>query len=477
MTVKSVAGFTKTHWLFWFHLVPSTLYITPFVSQNMKYRKKKVAVLTLLSLSIIAILAGVVLANNNQLNSDISTDSVSGADSSQASGKEIAPSDTPRTVDKVITDAIAPVRIDPDQTLKILLEPEKQTSRTGSATYTITIKDLHLKKDRSYNYNLKCDTTISDKLIDCKIRENSFTLGAGQTKTIDLTVESKQRGVNIFAVLAENEDSQDNVRGVLIVGTDEYTPEPTSTWFVGKGTAISRNSDREIPVSLNALKSNQDIKGKFVMGDKIYIMEGTAIRTVDSEEDSSKARPVLTWKVKFLLSDIRTKNKGGEFIGEAQRFSELILIKGDLEIEDQLFSLAIVSREGRTFTDREPIDASDRKITTKTELRKITPLKKLPISNVQGDSPNSANGAEKVSEYDEGIVYIRPVKIRRAKIFGFIPNPWGARVLDIEIINGGGQTVLKTIKASTSSDIAGYKIGVGSLENDEDISLTVENAE
>ncbi|MBU1103431.1 MAG: hypothetical protein KJ600_02655, partial [Nanoarchaeota archaeon] len=65
-----------------------------------------------------------------------------------------------------------------------------------------------------------------------------------------------------------------------------------------------------------------------------------------------------------------------------------------------------------------------------------------------------------------------PKKIERKKVFGFIPNPWGEKIVRFQVTEGN-EVQEKTIEAFGKKKIGNYEISVGSLENEEAIEVTV----
>ena len=78
-------------------------------------------------------------------------------------------------------------------------------------------------------------------------------------------------------------------------------------------------------------------------------------------------------------------------------------------------------------------------------------------------------------ELDEDLT-ITPVEIRREKFLKIFPKPWGKKIVKVEI-EKDGETITKTIRARSHKKFDNYKINVGSLEDEENIEITVEEVE
>ncbi|MCK5149792.1 hypothetical protein KAJ87_02610 [Candidatus Pacearchaeota archaeon] len=73
---------------------------------------------------------------------------------------------------------------------------------------------------------------------------------------------------------------------------------------------------------------------------------------------------------------------------------------------------------------------------------------------------------------DAGIeIQIKPIEIKRHKIFGFIPT--NRKVLEVEITDGD-RTYRRKIKANKMKKIRDYAISVGSLEDEDNIEISIE---
>lgn len=83
----------------------------------------------------------------------------------------------------------------------------------------------------------------------------------------------------------------------------------------------------------------------------------------------------------------------------------------------------------------------------------------------------SSDTGELVSETSNEEIQIRPVEIKRHRIFGFIPTK--EKVLEIEITDGD-RTYKRKIKANEMKKIRDYTISVGSLEDEDNIEISIE---
>ncbi len=100
------------------------------------------------------------------------------------------------------------------------------------------------------------------------------------------------------------------------------------------------------------------------------------------------------------------------------------------------------------------------------EIVSVVPKKIVETESVRIDQND-------LSELEE--IYIRTVKVSKSKIFYFVPNPWGKKVLELEVTIGD-KVYKETIKESASENIEGYRIEVGSLEDEDNIELNFKKA-
>jgi hypothetical protein len=329
----------------------------------------------------------------------------------------------------------------PVQKVEIIVSPEKQTSETGQATYKIVVRDNHEMPEcpdtaacalPMYKYEL----AFNSETTSGSFSESSFELGAGQSKTLKLNVIADQKGSNYFKVTAFGKGALDSARGLLVVGEREYTPEPTA-YFIGSGFTLNEDESIGYLVSLNTIKKGEDISGRFNMAGRNFKLEGT----------SSNSDLVFN----FVSPDGDTE---GAFKGQVETYSDFLLLKGIVQINGKTFDLTAISKRHKVFADPEPLPkvGETKEVARTVSLGTVATFKKPT----------------------EEEVYFRPVRVTRTKIFGFIPNPWGEKKVEIESTDGTN-VVKKTVKAFESAEFNDYKVEVGSLDS-EDIELKVTKA-
>lgn len=268
---------------------------------------------------------------------------------------------------------------------------------------------------------------------------------------------------NVFAVeggIASNDvDSGINVRAGQVDQVDEpiqvdQDDGPTladSSYFKGQGFAL--NSDESVGkiVKLMILISETGpLSGTFTIDGISYELEAYLSAT------GSKTN------LDFIIFT-KDSEKIGEFSGEIKNFKDFLLLRGKLKFKNKEYTLTAASSKetGIKIKDIAIAENAREEITTNMEER-VT-LRKI------GEAETGAIAVE------ENEVSVKPIKITKKKIFGIIPNPWGRNVLEIEVV-GEGKTIRKTITEGATETVKGYSITVGSLENQEEIELEVQQA-
>jgi hypothetical protein len=145
-------------------------------------------------------------------------------------------------------------------------------------------------------------------------------------------------------------------------------------------------------------------------------------------------------------------------------------LKGRIEsVDGKTYMLTAFSRNEIIMFQEVEIVSSGASKSTNTginEIVSVVPKKIVETESVRIDQND-------LSELEE--IYIRTVKVSKSKIFYFVPNPWGKKVLELEVTIGD-KVYKETIKESASENIEGYRIEVGSLEDEDNIELNFKKA-
>ena len=340
----------------------------------------------------------------------------------------------------------------PNKYFSISLTPEAQKSIDGTAVYKVILTDNRQPKTCQDYYGNPCFDEINEtdeKLYNLyfkpetrmvgELETTTVSLNPGETKSIALNIKEASEGTNIFIVGVENADdpsSDQYVKGLLVVGErDNNPPEQATNVFNGEGFAINDKESDGYLVDLHFLDQDNRIKGKIRFDQKEFYIDGT----IDQE------------KIQFSIFTENNKNREGHFSGEIKSFNNFLLLEGDLYIAEEKFTLTAFSKEKRIF-------------------RAIQPTRERMTEQTQLDEVFTITDETKPSEERE--TYVRPTEIRKSKIFGFIPNPFGKKVLEVEVIENG--IVTKTqVKEFEKTDVGNYEVEVGSLQDETNIEVSI----
>jgi hypothetical protein len=327
--------------------------------------------------------------------------------------------------------------------LLIEIAPEKNKVSVGEkAQYTITVKDGHeistmkCKDEKcmtSYSYKISIDK--SEKL-SYGLETSEITLSAGEKKQIKLSLNSQEKGEYIFTVLVTGDDSNSRAkaRGILIVdGQDESMPVDSS-FFMGKGFALSFDESLGNTVDLKILQQNNLLKGKMSLANQVYRIDGT----LDGDN------------VDFSLSKPEANETSGSFLGSVKKFENFLLLRGSLTIDGQDYSLTAMSENNLVFKN---LEVQEEKKAAKIKLGEITLVN------------------ENISE--SNMTYIRPLDIQKEKILGIIPDPWGKKVLNVEFMDEG-KVKKEKLREMEEKNLGEYQVKATSLEDENNIELDIE---
>ena len=97
----------------------------------------------------------------------------------------------------------------------------------------------------------------------------------------------------------------------------------------------------------------------------------------------------------------------------------------------------------------------------------VTVTKESSSESLSGEDTESA------LEKSKDDLYIRPIKVKKEKFLWIFPS--GKKVVEVEIIKGD-KVIKKIIKEESTKRIEGYDVNVGSLEDEDNIEITVEKS-
>lgn len=330
--------------------------------------------------------------------------------------------------------AVEPIRRDSGE-ISFELNPRRRVAEDRSATYEITLVDLH--EEGNYNYELEFEAR--DEMTG-EFSDPEILLSAGEKAEIKLVVSTtdKALGPHPFVVKLSGEGVEMAIRGILLVGGDILPKEPVRdvAFFHGAGFILSEDEFEGHVTELQILKKNSNLLGKMKVGKRNLRIEGSV-----NDRD-------VEWKV----FPINSNEQVGSFKGEVIKYNSFLLLKGDLN-----------SYGGETW--------------------KLTAMaKRKGVIRAVGISESEEVSVEEVisvgSSDDSNIeneVYFRPVEIRKRRFLGVLPNPWGKKVVEVEVIKGE-EVSTEVIAENSAGSVQGYEVNVGSLDDEEAIEITVEEA-
>ena len=398
--------------------------------------------------------------------------------------KEISDKEVILLVVKKSTEIIPPSNSDP---VRVYLNPVRQVSDTGKASYEVTVKDLHegVCVDYVPPYAGYCVTgpftytlLFESKDSTGTFSESELTLELGEKKSVKLVVEADKKGSHTFVVIvgSKEEHIDDVVKGVLVYGG--YIDQEPAAYFIGDGFAVNNDGIHGKLVKLRILNQKEGLKGTMHFGNKPYRIEGAL-----SDTESSVIEGTATVRgIEFTIYSKNSDEKVGSFTGNVKKFDNFLLLEGDLTMVDicdktdyycadvvtsnkwtltaiskrkDFISVVEVGSEGETSEETIAIDET------------VTVTKESSSESLSGEDTESA------LEKSKDDLYIRPIKVKKEKFLWIFPS--GKKVVEVEIIKGD-KIVKKTIKEESTKRIEGYDVSVGSLDNEESIEINVEKA-
>ena len=341
---------------------------------------------------------------------------------------------------------------------KIAISPERQIAKQGQLVeYKLIIQDIHdpicgnegeevvCMGIGSYDYKISYELSEDMKI---NLSQEKVSIMEGKSETINFYVVSERKGANSFAIEVSSGDSRAREKAVLFIDgivQINSTQEPTA-YFTGQGFITNSEETKGYLIDLKVLKKDSLISGKISIENRIFAIKGT----------------VSNGNIEFDLFHPNSKTPIGRFKGTSKNLNNFILLKGTLDFEDSSFELTATSKKQGFFKDLEIGEAKEKITTTVNE---IVAIKKEANKEIK----------QEIEELKQEI-YITPKEITKEKFLGFIPNPWGAKQLEFEIIKDSIISKEK-IREKESKEFEGFTIEVGSLEDEDNIELNIEKTE
>lgn len=325
------------------------------------------------------------------------------------------------------------------------INPEKSQVLAGEkALFIVTIKDLHKISKLGCvddGNKGKCLSVYTYKLstggdnVNLKLEFSEVVLSAGEKKQIRLSASSNEAGEHIFSVKAEGNGAAQKARGMLIVSSSNENPVIVdSSFFMGQGFLLNQNGDKGELVDLKVLLKENVLSGKMRVSDKTYQIKGDL-----SGEN-----------VTFQILETNSGELRGNFSGSYKKFASFILLRGSLTIDGEAYSLTAMSENKLVFKDIEIKEKKENTIMRKGEV--------IVVNKYEDEEGNET--------------YFKPVRIEKEKILGIIPNPWGDKVLRVEVTENGKVSEVK-IKEKEEREFKEYRVRANNLEDENNIDLDI----
>lgn len=353
-------------------------------------------------------------------------------------------------------------------TTTLQVSPSSQVTTDGTAVYKIVITDPHpfpcvgsetvacvLGFPSSYTYKLKFESSDSVKGYFDK---EEVVVKTGGSETVTLKVKTEKIGWHSFIVEAKTND-------ITLLGKGSVTylggsTEPNGNLFVGKGFVLGNGERNAKLVEMTVLGKDGVLSGKISVGQENFKIKGSFSELAVDGVDFGYTSMVID----FDLISPKTGEVVGSFEGNVKELDNFKLLRGTLThyIEDQVFVWSLTAF-GKSKPEVIGVPIGEGSTTIETEVNGVVSF---------GGSGSSSEGTSAVagSTEEETKIYIRPVKIESKKIFWFIPN---GKKVKIEIVKGEEVTESE-ISENSDKVIEGYKVSVGSLEDEGSIEIEVE---
>jgi hypothetical protein len=336
------------------------------------------------------------------------------------------------------------------------LSPEKNKAEIGKfVEYVLYIEDNHPTKNceglgvcvvEITNYKISIE---SNSDIETKLSSNEIAIKNGETEKVILEVKGNNNGAHDFKILVQANDLLSKINGALIVEDNSGTLSSESqVFFSGEGFIESSESSEGSLAELKILKDGNKLFGKA----KMYSNDFRVEEIYDDKEvelDFYKPEgkePILT------------------FSGSIIEYKDFFVLEGKIKSKhSDLFEGNLLMFGENQHLIKEIVFENKFEIIENTNFNEILSLEK-----------RSKNPESKITSEED--FYIKPTKISKRKLLGFISNPWGERVLEFDIIDGEGITK-KRISEYEKGEFEGYTLGIGSLEDEDNIEFTISQTE
>ena len=338
--------------------------------------------------------------------------------------------------------------------IRVSINPEKQQSDDGRAKYKVILSDLHkigqppcvndpvmpcFWKPQSFKYKLYFSS--SDKNLLGEFEQSEVNLNAGESITISLDVQAENKGTNLFEVSAVGDEGKDSARGLLIYGNGDYIITNASVqYFNGKGFALNEDESMGHLVKLHLIKNgkNEVLDGKMFIGGKNFRVSGSVMQ--DGE-------------IRLSLSRDSDKALYGSLKGKVDNFKTFSVLRGTLDYRGSMFKVTLIEEKESDFKVIEPSATVAQQVETK--VGEITVIKEGQTGSIE--------------EAKQEII-IRPTKVKNEKILWVFPT--GNKILEAEVTKEG-RTYTENFKENSETEIQGYTVKVGGLENADKIPIEV----
>ncbi len=340
--------------------------------------------------------------------------------------------------------------VDQTNPVSVVINPEKQYSKEGYATYEVIIYDNH--KDYSvcvpgngkvcaypaYTYNLYFN---SEQNMNGEFDNNQITISAGGKSVVNLKVYTKDKGTNIFSVTAKGEDSKSSAKGILVYG--EETPSEPSSYFNGQGFALSAEKKAGALVDIHFIKDGETLSGKFNLENTNYKIDGSQSGSL----------------INFKIYSADNAQEVAKFVGAISEFETFLLLQGNLISSGSssigTWYLTAFSQKDKSFVVVENNEVVSQPTTKNIQVNEIVSLPSVQVSETE----------------EEKQIYVQPVEVKSKKFLGIFPT--GQKELIAKVTKNGVVTTI-TLKPFDIKIVEGYEIRVdSSLEDSKDIDLTI----
>src|SRR3989344_991562 len=397
--------------------------------------------------------------------------------------KKISDKEVILLVVKKSTEIIPPSNPDP---VRVYLNPVRQVSDTGKGSYEVTVKDFHktcVPTDNSvcpafsprYEYKLQFESGAG---VGGTFETETIVLGPEEKKSVKLVVEADKKGSHTFVVIvgSKEEHIDDAVKGVLVYGG--YIDQEPAAYFIGDGFAVNNDGIHGKLVKLRILNQKEGLKGTIHFGNKPYRIEGAL-----SDTESSVIEGTATVRgIEFTIYSKNSDEKVGSFTGNVKKFDNFLLLEGGLTMVDicdktDYYCADVVTSNKWTLTaiSKRKDFISVVKVGSEGETSEETigVDETVTITENSAESEVSSEDADSVIETNDNEVHIRAVKVKSEKFLWIFST--GKKMVEVEVIKGD-KVVKNTIKEESTKRIEGYDVNVGSLEDEDNIEITVEKS-